>query len=95
MRTRLIALTLGLLVCTATSDLAHHSFSAVYDAIKPVAVTGGVTRGDWEAPLSWFFVGGADGQGTGTKGGGAITPGTRAIAGMTWSKKAVWAVSLG
>ena len=32
MRTRLVAMTLGLLVGTAPFLLAHHSFSAEYDA---------------------------------------------------------------
>ena len=56
MRTRLIALTLGLLASTAASLLAHHSFSAEYDANQPLKVTGVVTRVDWQNPHIWFFV---------------------------------------
>ena len=40
MRTRLMALTLGLLVATSPFLLAHHSFSAEYDSNQPVKVTG-------------------------------------------------------
>ena len=56
MRTRLAAMTLGLLVGTAPYLLAHHSFSAEYDANQPVKVSGTVTRVDWQNPHIWFFV---------------------------------------
>ena len=63
MRTRLVAATLGLLVGTASLALAHHSFSAEYDANQPVKVTGVVTRVDWQNPHIWFFVDVKDDQG--------------------------------
>ena len=63
MRTRLIALMLGLLASTAASLLAHHSFSAEYDANQPVKITGVVTRVDWQNPHIWFFVDVKDDQG--------------------------------
>ena len=63
MRTRLTALTLGLLVATSSFLLAHHSFSAEYDSNQPVKVTGTVTRVDWQNPHIWFFVDVKDAQG--------------------------------
>ena len=63
MRTRLMALTLGLLVATSPFLLAHHSFSAEYDSNQPVKVTGTVTRVDWQNPHIWFFVDVKDEQG--------------------------------
>jgi hypothetical protein len=63
MRTRLAAMTLGLLVGTAPYLLAHHSFSAEYDANQPVKVSGTVTRVDWQNPHIWFFVDVKDDQG--------------------------------
>jgi hypothetical protein len=35
---------------------AHHSFSAVFDAEKPVTVKGVITEIRLENPHSWFFV---------------------------------------
>ena len=36
--------------------LAHHSFSAEFDAAKPVTLTGTVTSVDWRNPHVWFYV---------------------------------------
>ncbi len=36
--------------------LAHHSFSAEFDANAPVEVTGAVTRIEWLNPHVWFFI---------------------------------------
>jgi hypothetical protein len=36
--------------------VAHHSFSAEYDASKPVKVTGVVTKVEWLNPHVWFYV---------------------------------------
>lgn len=63
MRTRYVALTLGLLVATAPLLRAHHSFAAEYDSNQPVKVTGTVTRVDWQNPHIWFFVDVKDAQG--------------------------------
>ena len=63
MRSRLMAMTLGLLVATTPFLFAHHSFSAEYDSNQPVKVTGVVTRVDWTNPHIWFFVDVKDAQG--------------------------------
>ena len=46
---------LGLSVA-AVSALAHHSFSAEFDANKPLKVTGTVTKLEWQNPHTWFYV---------------------------------------
>src|SRR5277367_3702804 len=40
----------------APALVAHHSFSAEYDATKPIQVTGVVTKVEWQNPHVWFFV---------------------------------------
>jgi hypothetical protein len=46
------------LALLVTSDLAvaHHSFSAEFDATKAVKVTGTVTKVEWTNPHAWFFI---------------------------------------
>lgn len=47
---------LTLLGAVAIPALAHHAFSAEFDASKPVNVKGVVTKIEWMNPHAWFYV---------------------------------------
>jgi len=36
--------------------IAHHSFSAEYDADKPLKLTGAVTKVEWTNPHAYFYI---------------------------------------
>ena len=42
---------------------AHHSFSAEFDAARPIELTGNVTKIEWLNPHVWFFIDVTDEQG--------------------------------
>ena len=50
-----VALSLGLFLA-ASSGLAHHAFSAQFDAEKPIKLIGTVTRVEWQNPHAWFHM---------------------------------------
>jgi hypothetical protein len=50
---------LGLLCALLVASLpaaAHHSFAAVFDAAKPVTLTGTVARIEWMNPHTWIYL---------------------------------------
>lgn len=64
MKTKLTAallLTLG--TVAASSALAHHSFSAMYDANKPIRLVGKLTKIEWTNPHSYFHIDVTDSKG--------------------------------
>ena len=57
MRMRLLlAIAPILLALAASPALAHHAFSAEFDANRPMTLTGKVTRTEWINPHSWIHV---------------------------------------
>ena len=57
MSTRVPALLAGIgLLLAGMPLLAHHSFSAEFDAESPVELTGAVTKIEWLNPHAWFFM---------------------------------------
>jgi Family of unknown function (DUF6152) len=65
MRVQFYSLVAGLgLLATAAPMMAHHSFTAEYDASKPVTLTGTVTKVEWMNPHARFYIDVKDDSGT-------------------------------
>jgi len=57
MRAKFFGIVAGLgLLATAAPMMAHHSFTAEYDAAKPVTLTGTVTKVEWMNPHARFYI---------------------------------------
>ena len=46
----------GLMVVAAFPVLAHHSFSAEFDASKPLRLEGKVVKFEWTNPHTWLYM---------------------------------------
>ena len=69
MRMRVPGLGAGFALLLAVPLMAHHSFSAEFDADQPIELTGGVTKIEWLNPHVWFFIDVSDEDGAVTSWG--------------------------
>src|SRR5687767_14526193 len=65
MRVGLLAVVVGAgLLLAAVPTAAHHAFSAEFDANRPVALEGAVTKVDWVNPHAWLYIDVVESDGT-------------------------------
>jgi DNA/RNA endonuclease YhcR with UshA esterase domain len=80
-----VVVALGAL-CFAAPMAAHHSWTAEYDASKPVTVKGVVTKVEWTNPHTHFYVDSKDERGTVTNWNFEMAS-TLALERAGWSRK--------
>ena len=53
---RLVIAGVAMLLLSAVTAAAHHSFAAEFDAAKPFKMTGVVTKVEWQNPHTFFYI---------------------------------------
>lgn len=53
---RLIGAVAGIALLCAAPVVAHHSFSAEFDATQPITLRGKLTKMDWVNPHGWLYI---------------------------------------
>ncbi len=80
----LLTLAIGVIVL-ATPSMAHHSFSAEYDATKVTTLTGVVTKVEWTNPHVWFYLNVKNTDGSVTNWGFEMGP-PHGLQGRGWTR---------
>ena len=70
----LAALGLAGMIAAGGNAFAHHSFSAEFDAAKPMKLTGIVTKVDWTNPHVWIWINVKDESGAVANWGAELGP---------------------
>ena len=71
---KLLALLAGGSLALAGNAWAYHSFSAEFDADKPIKIAGIVTKVDWTNPHVWIYLNVKDDQGAVANWGAELGP---------------------
>ena len=88
MKRSLLGLTLVALLLAAIPLAAHHSFSAEFDAAKPITLKGWVTKIDWTNPHVWIYMNVKDEKGAMTNWGFEMGP-PHLLQGSGWTRNSL------